>query len=175
MKLAVYSSCDRVALRLNGRAVGEKATTTAEKRMAEFELSYQPGELEASCTAPGDPKARMELKTAGPPARLRLSADRDEIAASRSDLSYVRIEVVDAKGNLVPDARPVVRARVVGPGELAALASADPVDLTGFRGPALRTYDGVAQAIVRPTGPGQIELIADADGLPLTRLSIKAR
>jgi beta-galactosidase len=113
--------------------------------------------------------------TAGPPARLRLVPDREAIRASRNDLSYVRIEVVDAKGVVVPAARPEIRARVSGPGELAALASADPVDLAGYRGPSRRPYQGVAQAIVRPTGPGRIELVAEADGLPPSRLSIQAR
>ncbi len=175
VKVAVYSSCDRVAVELNGRAVGEKPTTKAEKHRAEFELAYQPGELEASCLGPGDPKTRVRLETAGSPAKLRLVADREEIRASRNDLSYVRIEVVDAKGNLVPGARPEIRAKVTGPGELAALASADPVDLTGFRGPSRRPYQGVAQAIVRPTGAGKLELAVEADGLPPSRLTIEAR
>jgi beta-galactosidase len=173
--VAVYSSCGRVALRLNGKVVGEQPTTKAEKHRAEFELPYQPGELEASCTAPGDPKARVELATAGPPAKLRLEADRDEIRPRRNDLSYVRIEVVDAKGNVVPGARPEIRARVSGPGEVAALASADPADLAGFRGPSRRPYQGVAQAIVRPTGAGRLELTVEADGLPPARLTITAR
>ena len=175
VKVAVYSSCDRVALKLNGEAVGEKPTTKAEKHRAEFELAYQPGELEAACVAPGDPANRVRLATAGSPAKLRLVADRSEIRASRNDLSYVRIEVVDAQGHVVPAARPEIRARVTGPGELAALASADPVDLAGFRGPSRRPYRGVAQAIVRPTGAGTMQLVAEADGLPPARITIKAR
>jgi len=173
--VAVYSSCDRVALKLNGEAVGEKPTTKAEKHRAEFELAYQPGELEAACVAPGDPANRVRLATAGSPAKLRLVADRSEIRASRNDLSYVRIEVVDAQGHVVPAARPEIRGRITGPGELAALASADPVDLAGFRGPSRRPYRGVAQAIVRPTGAGTMQLVAEADGLPPARITIKAR
>ncbi len=76
---------------------------------------------------------------------------------------------------VVPTVRLVIRARVSGPGELAALASADPVDLDGYRGPSRRPYRGVAQAIVRPTGAGRIELVAEADGLPPSRLTIQAR
>ena len=136
---------------------------------------YARGTLEATCTGAGDPKTRTVLTTAGAPARLRLTADRGEIRASRNDLSYVTIEVVDAKGTIVPAARPEVRARVVGPGELAALASADPVDLAGYRGPSCRPYQGLAQAIVRPRGAGTLELVAEAEGLPPARLTIRAR
>ena len=175
VKVAVYSSCDRVALSLNGKAAGEKPTTKAEMHRAEFEVAYEPGEVEAACVAPGDPKERVRLATAGSPARLRLVADREAVRASRNDLCYVRIEVVDANSRVVPAARPEIRARVTGPGELAALASADPVDLAGYRGPSRRPYEGVAQAIVRPTGAGRIELEAEADGLPPSRLTIQAR
>jgi beta-galactosidase len=173
--VSVYSSCDRVALRLNGAAVGEMPTTRAERHRADFEVIYQPGELEASCVAPGDSKARVELRTSGAPARLRLVADRPEIRASRDDLSYVGIEVVDAQGVVVPGAQPEIRASVKGAGELAALASADPVDVTGFRGPSRRAYRGEAQAILRPTGAGRIELVVEAEGLPPASLTIVAR
>jgi beta-galactosidase len=175
LKVAVYSSCEKVALALNGKPVGEKPTGTAERRQNAFEVPYAPGTLEAACAGAGDPKTRVVLATAGPPAGLRLAADRAAIRASRDDLSYVRIEIVDAKGVVVPAARPEIRARVSGPGELAALASADPVDLAGYRGPSRRPYQGVAQAIVRPTGAGRIELVAEADGLPPSRLVIQAR
>ncbi len=175
VEIDVYSSCERVRLALNGAAVGEKSTAAADKRQAAFELTYQPGTLVAACSGPADPKTRVTLTTAGPPTALRLAADRPRIRADRNDLAYVRIEVVDAKGTVVPGARPQIHARVVGSAELAALASADPVDLTGYRGPACRPYRGVAQAILRPTGPGTIELTAEAEGLPGARLLLEAR
>ena len=40
LKVAVYSSCNRVALALNGQAIGEKPTGAAERRMAEFDVAY---------------------------------------------------------------------------------------------------------------------------------------
>ena len=141
--------------------------------MAEFDVSYEPGTLAASCVAGGTAKAK--LTTAGAPAALRLTADRTLLRADRNDLAYVRIEVVDAKGVVVPAARPELSARVSGPGELAALASADPVDVSGFRGPSRRPYEGVAQAIVRPTGAGAIGLVVEGEGLPAARLRITAR
>ncbi|HXY40240.1 MAG TPA: glycoside hydrolase family 2 TIM barrel-domain containing protein [Vicinamibacteria bacterium] len=175
LQVAVYSSCERVALALDGRPLGEKATGAAERRRADFEVSYQPGTLQATCTGAPDPGSRVVLRTAGAPAALRLRADRAAIRADRNDLSYVRIEVVDSSGTVVPGARPAIRVRLVGPGELAALASADPVDLAGYRGPTRRPWHGVAQAIVRPTGPGAIELVAEAPGLPAARLGVTAR
>ena len=171
LKVSVYSSCDRVTLSLNGKAIGEKPTGAAERRMAEFEVPYEPGTLAAACA--NGPRA--SLTTAGAPARLRLAADRSRLRADPNDLSYVRIEVVDAKGTVVPSARTAVRARVSGPGDLVALASADPMDISGFRGPERRPYEGVLQAIVRPKAAGAIDLIVEAAGLPPARLTLTAR
>ena len=95
--------------------------------------------------------------------------------ADRTDLAYVRIEVVDSAGTRVPAARPEIRARVEGPGELAALASADPWDLAGYRGPTRKPYRGVAQAIVRPTGAGRVGVTITAEGLASARVAIVAR
>jgi len=175
LKVAVYSSCERVALTLNGTPLGEKATGKAERRQNVFDVPYAAGRLEAACSGAGDPKSRTRLDTAGKAVSLRLVADRARLRADRNDLSYVRVEVVDSQGVVVPGARPVIRARVDGPGELAALASADPVDLAGYRGPTRRPYQGVAQAIVRPTGAGRLELVAEAEGLAPARLALEAR
>jgi beta-galactosidase len=172
LKVAAYTSCARVALSLNGRAVGEQAV---ERKQVAFDVPYEAGTLEASCSGPGDPKNRARLVTAGQAVALRLTADRGRVRPDRDDLAYVRIEVIDAKGTRVHAARPAIRARVVGPGELAALASADPVDLDGYRGPRRRPYQGIAQAIVRPSGRGRIELVAEAEGLAPARVVIEAR
>jgi beta-galactosidase len=165
LQVDVYSSCARVRLALNGRAIGEKATTRAERHRTTFEAPYEPGELVAVGETEGRSPVEVRLRTAGEPARLRLTPDRGRIRADRSDLAYVLVEVLDAHGVLVPHVRPTVRVALEGPGELAAFSSADPLDTRGFRGAACRVYQGVCQAILRPTGPGNMTLRAEADGL----------
>ncbi len=74
VKVALYSSCDRAALKLNGRLVGEKPTTKAEKHRAEFELPYEPGELEASlhgARRPEDASRAEDRRAAGEAAARR--------------------------------------------------------------------------------------------------------
>ncbi len=172
LKVAVYSSCERVALSLDGAPLGERSV---ERRQAAFDVTYRPGRLEATCAGAHDPATRATLVTAGAPAALRATVDRAQVRADRNDLAYVRIEVVDAAGTLVPAARPEIRARVEGAGELAALASADPWDLAGYRGPTRKPYRGVAQAIVRPTAVGRVDVTITAEGLAPARVAIVAR
>src|SRR5919202_484264 len=92
-----------VRLELNGRVVGQKSLTDDAKLTATFDVPYEPGELKAVALDGGRSVASKTLVTAGPPVGLRLTADRQRIRAARGDLSYVAVEVVDARGRLVPN------------------------------------------------------------------------
>jgi beta-galactosidase len=165
LKVEVYSSCDRVRLSLNGKDLGKRATGWKEKCKADFEVPYEPGELKAVGTL-GGKRVEFTLRTAGQPTGLRLTADRTRIQASRNDLSFVEIEVVDAKGMVVPHAEIPVTLEVTGQGELAAVGNANPVDMASFQGPVRKAWQGSLQAILQPTGKsGQITLKATAEGL----------
>ena len=48
--------------------------------------------------------SRTSLRTAGPPAKLSLSADRTTIRHAPTDLAYVTVTVTDAGGEAVPEA-----------------------------------------------------------------------
>ncbi|HWI57225.1 MAG TPA: DUF4982 domain-containing protein, partial [Bacillota bacterium] len=171
MQVAIYSRCDTVRLELNGKLVGEKPVSAATKLTARFELPYAPGELRALGLVKGKVVTTATLRTAGAPRKLRLVADRSKIRAERNDLSYVTVEVVDAAGQRVPNAKLPVRFSVSGDGELAALGCGSPDDAASFRAPQHTTFQGRCLAILRPGGEtGKITLRAEADGLePATR------
>jgi beta-galactosidase len=108
----------------------------------------------------------IAFTTAGKPMKLLLRPDRTKLRASRDDLSYVMLQVVDATGLLVPDATIPVRFSVTGAGELAAVGNANPKDVASFRQPRRDTFHGECVAVVRPTGkPGSVEVKAEAAGL----------
>ena len=175
LPVEVYSSHERVTLKLAGTTIGAAPTGRAERHRARFEVPYRPGELVAVGETPGQPPSSVTLRTAGPAARLRLTPDRASIRASRDDLSFVSIEVTDDKGTRAPHASHRLRVTVSGPGELAALANGDPVSLEGFRGLERTAWRGGALAIVRPTGPGEIRLRVEAPGLDPAETSLIAR
>jgi beta-galactosidase len=176
LQVAVYSRCDSVRLELNGKVIGEKAVSAATKLTAKFDLPYQSGELRAIGLINGKAVAKTTLKTAGDPHEIRLTADRSTIRAERNNPSYVTVEVVDAKGNRVPNATIPVRFTVAGAGELAATGSAAPDDAASFHAPLRKTYEGRCLAIVRPKGDaGKITLTAEADGLKSATVVVKTR
>ena len=162
----VYSRHPRVTLSLNGRTLGEEPTTSAEKFKAVFSVPYEAGVLSVLGDGGDRPAEKFKLVTAGPPARVRLTADRARILADGSDLSYVTVEITDWRGRPRPDLDQVVRFELEGPGTIAGIGNADMTDLESYQANPHRTYQGRATVIVRSTrAPGTLILSASAPGL----------
>ena len=166
LNVRVYTRGDRVEVTLNGRKVAEQAVTEADKATALVPVPYAPGKLVATAFLAGKPIGRRELETVGELASIRLRADRPQIRADRNDLAYFTVEILDARGRLVPDAVQVVEVGLSGPAELAAFGNANPRGVASFRQPVAKTWHGRALVIARATGePGSITVEARAKGL----------
>lgn len=173
----VYTRSQVVKLELNGKTVGEQKVDLGKSITATFEVPYEAGTLVARCFDDGKETASQTLKTTGKPAAIRLVADRKKINADHNDLSYIMIEIVDADGNIVPDAdNTVVNFEVSGNGKLAGVGSGDPRDMSSFQQPRKKTYQGICLAIIQPeTTPGKIKVKATAEGLKGASVVIKTR
>lgn len=166
LEISVYSRCESVRLELNGKPIGEEPLSSDSKLTARFRAPYEPGQLRAFGISGGQVVAETVLETTGPPARLRLTADRDAIFAKRGDLCYVTVEVVDAAGRRVPDAALSVDLMVSGAGDLEGVANGRPNKPASFRAPTCETYRGRCLVILRPSGEaGLIRLSASAESL----------
>jgi beta-galactosidase len=177
LRVTVYSRCESVRLELNGREIATRRIAPADRFRATFELPWQPGELRAVGLDGGKTAvASRVLRSAGPAAGIRLSADRASIRADRNDLAYIAAEIIDSAGNPLPDAEVALRFTAGGAGEIAALGSGSPNRPEGFRGPTRTTWRGRALAILRPNGPaGNITLRAEADGLEPAEVVVSTR
>ena len=162
MKVNVYSRSPKVKLYLNDKLIGEKETGK-ENYTATFDVPYEPGTLKA-VNSKG--KEEFVLKTAGEPAAIRLIADRSKIKACKNDLSYVKIELVDKNGNVVPEASLPVKIECTGKGTVIAGGNAAYADMESFRSLTPNTFRGRAIAIVQPDGEkGDIQVKVSAKGL----------
>ena len=173
----VYTRSQQVKLELNGKIVGEQNVEQGKSITAAFEVPYEPGKLVARCFDNGMETASQTLETTGKPAAVRLIADRTKIRADRNDLSYVRAEIIDSKGNIVPDADDiVVNFEVTGNGKVAGVGSGNPRDMSSFKQSRKKAYQGICLAIVRPdTIPGKINVKATAEGLKEASVLITAK
>ncbi len=176
LQVHVYTKCDAVRLVLNGKIIGEQNVSAQTKLMATFTVKYQPGELKAIGLKNGKVVDSVTLQTAGKPAGIRLVADRKYIKANQNDLSFVTAEVIDAKGQLVPDASLLLHFSISGNGKIIATGNANPSDAESMQQPQHKTFEGKCLVIVQPKGnAGKITLKAAGENLESAEVLIETK
>jgi beta-galactosidase len=116
-------------------------------------------------------------KTAGAPAKLRLTADRKELTASGDDLCYVLVEGLDKEGVLCPDADNKISFEVDGPAEIAGVDNGDPLSIEPFQADYRKLFHGKAMLILRtkPGETGDIKITASGDGLESASIEVTSQ
>jgi len=166
----VYTRQPEVKLYLNDQLIGTKQVSRETEFKAVFLVNYEPGTLRAE--AGGE---SVTLKTAGEPARLRLTPDRTMMSADGQSLTFVTIEVVDKDGTPVPEAAIDCEAVVKGQGTLLAFASADLKDTEPYTSPHVKTWKGRALLVVRSTQKRGSVNVSIKSALPTANLTLKSK
>ena len=153
IEVEVYTRQPEVKLYLNDQLVGTKQVSRETEFKAVFTVPYEPGVLKAIATSQSAQSTQTTtiLKTAGEPARLRLTPDRTVMAADGQSLTFITVEVVDKDGTPVPEAAIPCEATVKGAGSLLAFASADLKDTEPYTSPRVTTWKGRALLVIRST------------------------
>jgi beta-galactosidase len=173
LQVSVYTRAQRVRLGLNGRVLGEQDVDSEKGICARFVVPWEAGTLKATTFNADQVVATKELRTSGPAARLSVSPEANEVCADPAALVFVPISVVDAAGDLVPDASLPLTVEVEGEARLCALGSGDPADVESLSDATTRTFRGRALAILRATGKsGSVRLRVSAPGLPSARADV---
>ena len=171
VSVLVFSRAEEVTLELNGKPVRTLKAGESERGGLPlsflFELPYEPGELCAVSWTDGKEVSRDTLSTAGPVHGIRLSCDRTVLPADGMSAAYVEVELVDAAGNVVPNADVPLRASISGTGAyLAAFGSGNPVTDENYARGAFTSYRGRACAIIRSGyEAGQVCLTVESGGM----------
>jgi beta-galactosidase len=174
IEVEVYSNAEEVELLLNRTRVGAMPAGPEHRYRAVFDLAYEPGELVAVARSGGAEIARTVLRSASRPVSIRASADRHVLRADDTDLAFVAIELVDARGTLATSQDRAITVEVTGAGVLQAFGSARPVTEERFDAPTHTTFDGRVLAVVRPTGVGEITMTITCDGLEPAAIVLRA-
>lgn len=163
----VYSSGDEVELFLNDRSLGKKFKQPYEYRFRWDSVCYESGELKAIAYKDGKKWAEKHVRTTGKPVKLKLTPDKTVLKSDGEDLIFVRVSILDADGNEVPTAEPVITSSVSGPGVIVATDNGDPTCLIPFHEPERPAFNGLYLAIVkaRKGSEGKLRLRVEADGL----------
>lgn len=172
--IEVYSNCEEVELFLNGKSSGiKKINADASPRV--WKISFASGTLKAVARNQGRKVATDELRTAGKPAKIILTADHKKLALGWDKISFVTATVVDAKGVTVPNVSDLITFKIAGPGVLAAVDSADNASHESFQSNERRAYAGRCVAALKATATkGTIILTATAPGLVDAKATLAA-
>ncbi len=170
---AYYNHADEVELFLNGKSLGIKKKTGDDLHVM-WRVKYQPGTLKAVSRKNGQVVLTTEVKTAGKPAKIQLTADRSAIKANGKDLSFITVKILDKDGNLVPDASNLVNFKINGEAFIAGVDNGDPVSHDSFKVDYRKAFNGLALAIVQAKEKaGKVSFTATSAGLPAASISIQ--
>jgi len=140
------------------------------------DVTYRPGELKAVAYRDGKRLAEAVMRTAGAPARIRLSPEWTSMAATGEDLCYVLVEAIDANRTPCPLADNLITFEVEGPARIAGIGNGDPLGLDPFQDNRHPLFHGKAMLILRSTDhPGAIRITAKADGLESSTATLQAK
>lgn len=168
----VVSNTDSVALFLNGKPMGQ-AQRDYHFLFTFDKIAFTPGVLEAVGYNDGKEAARMQLRTAGKPAKLKLAAIQHPKGwkADGADLVLLQVEVADAEGNRCPLANNLIHFMVEGPAEWrGGIAQGSDNYILSEK---LPVECGVNRALLRSSvTAGKVVVRAEAEGLASASLEL---
>ncbi|HTL08825.1 MAG TPA: beta-galactosidase GalB [Chitinophagaceae bacterium] len=172
---AYYNQADEAELFINGQSMGTKKKTGNELHVM-WRVPFTPGTVQVISRKNGKQVLQQTIHTAGPAARLQLTADRQLLQASGNDLSFITVKVMDKDGNLLPNADNLVNFTVRGNGAIAGVDNGSPVSMESFKASKRKAFNGMCLAVIQTNGkPGSISVTASAEGLAPASVQLSVR
>jgi beta-galactosidase len=152
-------------------------------------VAFAPGTLEAIAYDDANkPVATCQLHTAGAPAAIRLTPHTGPggLHADGSDLAMIDVEIIDARGQRVPTADPMISFDLTGPAEWRGGIAPPPAGVNAMTfsnyilATTLPVENGINRVIVRSkplggTAPGVITLNASSPGLASANVTLHSQ
>ena len=171
----IYTSGDAVELFLNGKSLGRREKAHSYDRLTWDDVRYEPGSLKAIAYKNGQKWAEDLVETTGKPAALQVTAEKTELKNDGTDLSFIRVAVVDSQGRVVPRSKNHLKFSVTGPAEIIATDNGDATSLLPFQLSERDAYNGLALVILRSQymKQGKVVLTVESKGLPKQKIALK--
>jgi len=174
--LQVFSNCDEVELFLNDKSVGVKNRPSDNASPRTWSIAFQKGTLRAVAKNNGQVVAQQELKTAGSPAKIVLTADKLTIENTWDDVVYITAMVTDENGIPFLNADNKIKFKAEGAGMITAVDNADVTSAETFNAKERWAYKGSCIAIIKANaGKGTIKVTATANGLESGSITVNIK
>jgi beta-galactosidase len=156
----VYSNCEEVELFLNGKSLGKKAVPKDASPL-NWMVGFETGTIKAVGYNGGKAASNFELRTAGKPAKILLSVDKEIIKHNWDDVAFVTATILDENGVIVPDANNLVNFEISGAGDIVAVDSGDNTDIDPFQSSKRKAFQGKVFAMIKAkSDSGKITIAA---------------
>ncbi len=152
----VYAPGTEVELVLNNQSLGRQPSGEASGYRALFEITYEPGLLEAIAYDSGEVVGRFVLKTAGEDRKLVLLPE-DQPAIDQN-LLYIQAAIQDGAGTVATDCDEKITLTVEGGAAAIGFGSGNPKPDCTFNEGVTDTWHGLAQIILKRTSEAQVKV-----------------
>jgi beta-galactosidase len=170
----VHTNMDRVELFQDGKSLGAK-DVPKDSHVA-WDVTYQPGILEARGLKGGKQVMVARRETVGAAAKLAIRTDRAEMLANGEDLVFCAVEVQDAKGRVLPITDQEVTFAVTGPARLIGVGNGDPTSHDSDIGLSRHAFSGLCMGIAQASKTaGDIRIEVTSPGLAPASTSVAAK
>ena len=158
-----YNNADEVELFINGKSQGVRRKTgeqpegrydmhnTKAKLNSEYHVgwrvTFNPGEVKVVARKDGHIVGEQTIKTAGAPARIRLSKDYQG-----KNTTFITAEVVDKDGNLCPWADDMIYFISEGDGKILGTDNGCQTSMENFKAPQRKAFFGKCMVVVSGNG-----------------------
>ncbi len=174
LAINIFSNCEEVELRLNGKSLGRKKNDMNEYCVA-YLVKYAPGTLMAYGYNKGKLVTKDIIKTASKASKFEANVLDKVIKADGEDMSIIEIDICDANGNLVADADNNVKVTVSGAATLAGIDSGNLFYEGNFKTDNRDAYRGKVLAFVKSNGKvGDAKVTISSDKMATKTITIKA-
>ena len=158
-----YNNADEVELFINGKSQGVRRKTgeNSERRYAMhntktklnteyhvgWRVTFDPGEVKVVARKDGKVVGEQTIKTAGVPAKIRLSKDYQG-----KNTTFVTVEVVDRDGNLCPWAEDQIYFDYEGDGKILGTDNGCQTSMENYKAPQRKAFFGKCMVVASGNG-----------------------
>lgn len=176
VRVAVPTNCEEVEIFVNGASYGKKSSDCI--NTPEWQIVFEPGEIEAVGYVSGKVAARDKRVTAGSPYAVKLMPERTTLSGDGKDTLVINVAVVDENGVVVPYADNLINFAIDdnSAAYVRGVGNGDPNSHEPDNANYRRAYCGLCQVLVTSLpGSGKFTFTARAEGLQPATLDIKVK
>lgn len=178
-----YTSYPTAELFVNGVSQGKKTKSRGYDKYDRYrirwnDVKYEPGEIKVIVfDKEGNKKGEETVKTAGQPSKIKLTADKDVLAADGTDVAYITVELTDDNGTICPEADNQINVEISGAAKFAAICNGDATSTESFVKPTMKLFNGklviLIQSQERKRGNATVKVKSDGIAEAVYNIHVK--